>query len=118
MRMAGTAPDEWFCPIREVPFRSVNCSDAAGSEVPYHSIQELLDGASGSSTTGPMWDDDSESPGSTSATFAQSGAIHQYVRPPSTSTSASTPMPQEAAARSSVPAQLSSADTSTTTRAA
>jgi hypothetical protein len=48
---------------------------------------------------------------STSATFAQSGAIHQYVRPPSTSLPH--PMTQEAAA-----AQLSSADASTTTRAA
>ena len=95
---AGTAPDERFCPIREVPFRGVNCSDAAGSEVPYHSIHELLDGGSGSSTTGPMWDDYSESPWF-NVRNTQSGAIHQYVRPPSTS--ASRPMTQEAAARSS-----------------
>lgn len=36
--LPGTAVDARFCPIREVPFRGVNCSDAAGSEIGFSSI--------------------------------------------------------------------------------
>jgi di-N-acetylchitobiase len=36
--LAGTAPDARFCPIKEVPFRGVNCSDAAGGEVGFSNI--------------------------------------------------------------------------------
>ena len=31
----GTKSDSQYCPIRQVPFRGVNCSDAAGVEIPY-----------------------------------------------------------------------------------
>lgn len=31
----GTRLEDRFCPIQQVPFRGVNCSDAAGSEIPY-----------------------------------------------------------------------------------
>lgn len=30
------------CSIKEVPFRGVNCSDAAGSQITYSTIQDLL----------------------------------------------------------------------------
>ena len=33
--LRGTQANDRFCPIQEVPFRGVNCSDAAGREVPY-----------------------------------------------------------------------------------
>ena len=36
--LPGTAPDARFCPIKEVPFRGVNCSDAAGSEMGFSKI--------------------------------------------------------------------------------
>jgi di-N-acetylchitobiase len=43
-----------FCPIKSVPFRGVNCSDAAGSEVGYQDIMQRF--AKGSSPTGRLWD--------------------------------------------------------------
>jgi len=36
--LAGTKSDAQFCPIHQVPFRGVNCSDAAGVEVAYGTI--------------------------------------------------------------------------------
>jgi len=41
-----------MCPIAEVPFRGVNCSDAAGSEVGYEAIVAKLP----LSTSGRQWD--------------------------------------------------------------
>jgi Di-N-acetylchitobiase len=38
----GTRPDAIYCPIKAVPFRGVNCSDAAGIEVAYSDIQRVL----------------------------------------------------------------------------
>ena len=46
--LAGTPPDSAYCPIPLKPFRGVNCSDAAGSEVGYTSI---LDKATGPNVT-------------------------------------------------------------------
>eukprot|EP00928_Gymnodinium_smaydae_P057646 TRINITY_DN40867_c0_g1_i1.p1 TRINITY_DN40867_c0_g1~~TRINITY_DN40867_c0_g1_i1.p1 ORF type:complete len:396 (+),score=30.08 TRINITY_DN40867_c0_g1_i1:66-1253(+) len=40
--LPGTAPDAVYCPIKQVPFRGVNCSDAAGSEVEYATIRSVL----------------------------------------------------------------------------
>ncbi|KAJ9440887.1 putative di-N-acetylchitobiase 2 [Diplonema papillatum] len=40
--LPGTAPDAQFCPIKLVPFRGVNCSDAAGSEIPFSFYMSLL----------------------------------------------------------------------------
>jgi Di-N-acetylchitobiase len=37
-----TAIDDTFCPIQPVPFRGVNCSDAAGSEIAYDRILSLM----------------------------------------------------------------------------
>jgi len=55
---AGTPPTATYCPIPLVPFRGVNCSDAAGSEVGYHGMQTRLAG----STTGRRWDDAQRAP--------------------------------------------------------
>ena len=38
----GTAPNAVYCPIAEVPFRGVNCSDAAGREFMYSDIQRVF----------------------------------------------------------------------------
>ena len=50
--LPGTAHDATYCPIASVPFRGVNCSDAAGSEHPYSEITALL----AHSSTGRRWD--------------------------------------------------------------
>lgn len=46
------------CYIEEVPFRGVNCSDAAGSQLPYVNIMSILN----TSTTGRIWDSNTASP--------------------------------------------------------
>lgn len=48
----GTPSTARTCPIAEVPFRGINCSDAAGSEV---GIQDIIDKLT-HSTTGRLWD--------------------------------------------------------------
>jgi len=48
----GTAPAAHTCPIALVPFRGVNCSDAAGSEVALEGILMKQK----NSTTGRLWD--------------------------------------------------------------
>ena len=58
--LEGTSPQARFCPIKEVPFRGVNCSDAAGSEVPYNEIMRRL--AVGASPTGVLWDASQQAP--------------------------------------------------------
>ena len=57
----GTQPDARFCPIKEVPFRGVNCSDAAGGEVGYPRIQAMVDNNS-TSSGGLQWDETVSSP--------------------------------------------------------
>jgi len=47
------------CNIKEVPFRGVNCSDAAGTEKAYSILMNLLQN---STISGPMWSDTFESP--------------------------------------------------------
>jgi Di-N-acetylchitobiase len=37
----GTAPDARYCPVPLVPFRGVNCSDAAGTEITYSDLISL-----------------------------------------------------------------------------
>jgi len=49
-----------YCPIRSVPFRGINCSDAAGHEVSFYSIMKLVD--SGASIDGVHWDYSTQSP--------------------------------------------------------
>ena len=48
----GTTPDAIYCPIKAVPFRGVNCSDAAGIEVAYSDIQHVLRSTNPSVTGG------------------------------------------------------------------
>jgi len=52
--LRGTAPTARFCPIAQVAFRGVNCSDAAGSEVGYKEILRRL--GSGGAATARRWD--------------------------------------------------------------
>lgn len=40
--LPGTSTDAVYCPIKQVPFRGVNCSDAAGVEVGYARMREVL----------------------------------------------------------------------------
>lgn len=56
----GTDPKAIYCPIPLVPFRGVNCSDAAGSEIAYAKVMAILDG--GNSTTGRRWDTSMQAP--------------------------------------------------------
>lgn len=58
--LEGTTPDARFCPIKEVPFRGVNCSDAAGSEVGYKEILVRL--RTMNATTNPSWDSNQGAP--------------------------------------------------------
>lgn len=46
------------CYIQEVPFRGANCSDAAGSQLGYNTVINILN----TSTTGRLWDATSSSP--------------------------------------------------------
>ncbi|KAK3235098.1 hypothetical protein CYMTET_54689 [Cymbomonas tetramitiformis] len=62
-----------YCAIKEVPFRGVNCSDAAGSEISYSKVMAILD--SGNSTTGRRWDTSTMSPYFNY--FAEDGTLHQ-----------------------------------------
>jgi di-N-acetylchitobiase len=39
--LEGTLPGARYCPIPQVPFRGINCSDAAGHEVPYSHILRM-----------------------------------------------------------------------------
>lgn len=56
--LPGTASDARFCPIASRPFRGVNCSDAAGTEVPVSSMLQRL----ANSTTGLQWDESQGAP--------------------------------------------------------
>lgn len=67
------SPQSKYCPIKEVPFRGVNCSDAAGKERNFDDITEQLE--RNQTITGRMWD-----PILQNAYFnykAADGAIHQ-----------------------------------------
>ena len=55
--LAGTPADAVYCPISFVPFRGVNCSDAAGSEMPYAFIGGALINAVASG-----WDESMSAP--------------------------------------------------------
>lgn len=70
-------PTDRFCPIKFVPFRGVNCSDAAGHEMEFHLIQDTLD--NNESLTGRMWDSSVSSPW---YNYKAAGALsaHHYTR--------------------------------------
>lgn len=56
--VAGTPSTARFCPIPFVPFRGVNCSDAAGSEIAYDELVLKLS----ASITGRLWDEGQGAP--------------------------------------------------------
>lgn len=51
--LPGMQPTDRFCPIKLVPFRGVNCSDAAGGEIPYSYVMQLLEN---NATLSRQWD--------------------------------------------------------------
>jgi len=55
------SPTSKYCPIDLVPFRGINCSDAAGGERPYGKIMSYLNSPNGS-LTGRMWDTSMQNP--------------------------------------------------------
>lgn len=60
--LPGTAPNTTYCPIQRVPFRGVNCSDAAGIEVDYAGIQHTLSTTNATLTGGLRRDDHMDAP--------------------------------------------------------
>ncbi|KAL5479510.1 hypothetical protein EMCRGX_G023037, partial [Ephydatia muelleri] len=60
-----------ICTIPEVPFRGVNCSDAAGTQVPYSGVCDLLT----KSTSGRIWNTSLSSP--YFDYVAPGGGVHQ-----------------------------------------
>ena len=64
-----------FCPIRSVPFRGVNCSDAAGNELDISKILGVL--RSKQATTGLRWDANKGAP-FFNAVDASTGEVAQY----------------------------------------
>lgn len=69
--LPGTAADAVYCPIASVPFRGVNCSDAAGSEVGVAEILARL----GPSPSGRRWDANQAAP---SFNTVEKGVTVQY----------------------------------------
>lgn len=53
--VAGTKPTDRFCPIKLTPFRGVNCSDAAGSEIGFSLIRSA-EAAGAAAGPGRQWD--------------------------------------------------------------
>lgn len=62
------------CPMALVPFRGVNCSDAAGKQVPYSTIHSRL--AAGQTTTGRLWDSYMQTP-FYNYVDEEDGSVHQ-----------------------------------------
>jgi di-N-acetylchitobiase len=54
----GTERDARFCPIPQVPFRNVSCSDAAGSQVAFRDLQAIARAANATL----QWDDNQAAP--------------------------------------------------------
>mmetsp|Transcript_2328 Transcript_2328/g.3875 ORF Transcript_2328/g.3875 Transcript_2328/m.3875 type:complete len:397 (+) Transcript_2328:25-1215(+) len=68
----GTAPDARFCMLESVPFRGINCSDAAGTEVPH---DEILLRFQRYNTTMLRWD---ENQGAPFFNTVENGTVFQY----------------------------------------
>jgi len=49
-----------YCPINTIPFRGVNCSDAAGHQMEFYEFMKLAD--SGAPLNGVQWDENTQSP--------------------------------------------------------
>ena len=75
---AMESPTSKYCPIKLVPFRGINCSDAAGGERGYGTIMSYINagkGAKGGSLTGRMWDSAMQNPYFNYK--ADDGSVHQ-----------------------------------------
>jgi len=70
--LPGTPPESRFCPIKPVPFRGVDCSDAVGKELDYRLILEKLDKFT---TTGQLWDENQFAP---FFNALEDGVVFQY----------------------------------------
>eukprot|EP01064_Diplonema_japonicum_P002610 TRINITY_DN1165_c8_g1_i1.p1 TRINITY_DN1165_c8_g1~~TRINITY_DN1165_c8_g1_i1.p1 ORF type:complete len:408 (+),score=51.13 TRINITY_DN1165_c8_g1_i1:64-1224(+) len=57
----GAEPSDYYCKIPLVPFRGVNCSDAAGSEVPFETYMGIVN-AGNTTTGGVQWATDTATP--------------------------------------------------------
>jgi len=60
--LPGTSPDTVYCPIKKVPFRGVNCSDAAGIEISYAGILRTLHSTDPTVTGGLRRDENMDAP--------------------------------------------------------
>lgn len=69
-----TDPTVQYCPIEAVPFRNITCSDAAGKELNYANVRQIL--ASPIATTARQWDPTLRSP-YFNYRNATTGKIHQ-----------------------------------------
>mmetsp|Transcript_17472 Transcript_17472/g.25829 ORF Transcript_17472/g.25829 Transcript_17472/m.25829 type:complete len:406 (+) Transcript_17472:75-1292(+) len=79
--LPGTAADAEFCKIKMVPFRGVNCSDAAGTEVGYANMMKVLKRAHKSVTGGLRRDRNTGDPFFNSIEAGEDGqgsAVYQY----------------------------------------
>jgi di-N-acetylchitobiase len=59
------SPTSKYCPINLVPFRGINCSDAAGGERNYGDIMKYMNagkGNAGGTLTDRMWDTSMQNP--------------------------------------------------------
>jgi len=79
----NAGPEDDFCQLKFTPFRGVNCSDAAGSEIAFMHIMDLFDrnicppnmGSVCKVTTGLRWDASTSSPYFNFVT--EDGQLHQ-----------------------------------------
>mmetsp|Transcript_37776 Transcript_37776/g.82775 ORF Transcript_37776/g.82775 Transcript_37776/m.82775 type:complete len:402 (-) Transcript_37776:263-1468(-) len=78
--LPGTASDAAYCPIKQVPFRGVNCSDAAGTEVSYASMMRTLHSTDSSVTGGLRRDENTGDPYFNSIETDKNGqqTVYQY----------------------------------------
>ena len=78
--LSGTSTDAVYCPIKQIPFRGVNCSDAAGVEVGYARIREILQSTEASISGGLRRDSNTGDPFFNSIELDENGddTVHQY----------------------------------------
>ena len=67
--LEGTTITDRYCPIQSVPFRGVNCSDAAGNELDYAQIRNLYYNITQSESDSGDGKNKSHSNGSSSSSF-------------------------------------------------
>ena len=73
--LPGTLPDSVYCPIKQVPFRGINCSDAAGTEIPGRDILKALRSTNTTITGGLRRDKNMDAPFFNTIV---NGTVYQY----------------------------------------